>query len=103
MMTNTIENIFSSKEVVRPHKVNKEKMGDLDVNKVLNMAYDEVTDIGVAAGVSMVLQRFFKMSLGAPASTKSILTLTLVLLVGKIVKDYTWKKLKLPSEPFKKE
>ena len=102
-VSNMMGNMLPFEVVIKPHTVNKEKMGDLNVNKVLNMAYDEATDIGVAAGVSMVLQRFFKLSLGAPASLKSMLTLTLMLLVGKIVKDYAWKKLKLPTEPFKKE
>ena len=51
----------------------------VNVKDVLNEIYQQSLTLGLASGISMVLQKFTKMSLGAPQSLKPLLTLAVAL------------------------
>ena len=76
-------------------------MDSVNVKEILNEIYQQGLTLGLAAAVSMVLQKFMKVSLGTPMSLKPILTLAIVLGVSASLLKVLEDKLKIPSEPFK--
>ena len=76
-------------------------MGSVDVKEILNEIYQQSLTLGLASAVSMVLQKFMKVSLGVPMSLKPILTLAVGLGLSASLLKVIQDKFKIPSEPFK--
>ena len=76
-------------------------MDSVNVKEIMNEIYQQGLTLGLAAAVSMVLQKFMKVSLGTPMSLKPILTLAVALGVSASLLKVLEDKLKIPSEPFK--
>ena len=76
-------------------------MDSVNVKEILNEIYQQGLTLGLAAAVSMVLQKFMKVSLGTPMSLKPILTLAVALGVSASLLKVIEDKFKIPSEPFK--
>ena len=75
-------------------------MSSVNVKDIMNEIYQQSLTLGLAAGISMVLQKFTKMSLGAPQSLKPLLTLAVALGLGASLLKVLEDKFKIPSEPF---
>ena len=76
-------------------------MGSVDVKEIMNEIYQQSLTLGLAAAVSMVLQKFMKVSLGTPMSLKPILTLAVALGLSASLLKVIEDRFKIPSEPFK--
>ena len=76
-------------------------MDSVNIKEIMNEIYQQGLTLGLAAAVSMVLQKFMKVSLGAPMSLKPILTLAIALGVSASLLKVLEDKFKIPSEPFK--
>ena len=76
-------------------------MDSVNVKEILNEIYQQSLTLGLAAAVSMVLQKFMKVSLGTPMSLKPILTLAVALGVSASLLKVIEDKFKIPAEPFK--
>ena len=76
-------------------------MDSVNVKEILNEIYQQGLTLGLAAAMSMVLQKLTKMLLGTPMSLKPILTLAVALGVSASLLKVLEDKLKIPSEPFK--
>ena len=73
----------------------------VDVKDVLNKIYQQ--SLGLGSGLSMVLQKFMKISLGTPMSIRSFLMLSVSLGLGASLLKVLEDKWKIPSEPFSKQ
>ena len=73
----------------------------LDPKDVMNEIYQSALALGVASGISMIVQKFTKMSLGTPMSLKPFVMLAVSLGVGQSVLKILEEKYKIPTEPFK--
>ena len=73
----------------------------LDPKDVMNEIYQSALALGVASGISMVSQKFTKMSLGTPMNLKPFVMLAVSLGVGQSVLKILEEKYKIPTEPFK--
>ena len=76
-------------------------MDSVNVKEILNEIYQQSLTLGLAAAVSMVLQKFMKVSLGVPMSLKPILTLAVGLGLSASLLKVIEDRFKIPSEPFK--
>ena len=76
-------------------------MDSVNVKEILNEIYQQSLTLGLAAALSMVLQKFTKMSLGTPMSLKPILTLAVALGLSASLLKVIEDRFKIPSEPFK--
>ena len=76
-------------------------MESVNVKEILNEIYQQSLTLGLASAVSMVLQKFMKVSLGVPMSLKPILTLAVGLGLNASLLKVIEDKFKIPSEPFK--
>ena len=75
-------------------------MSAFNVKDLMNEIYQASLTLGLASGISMVLQKFAKVSLGAPQSLKPLLTLAVALGLGASALKYLEARFKIPSEPF---
>ena len=73
----------------------------MDIKEILNEIYQQSLTLGLAAAISMMLQKFTKVSLGTPMSLKPIMTLAVVLGVSASLLKIIEKKYKIPTDPFK--
>ena len=75
-------------------------MSAINVKEVMNEIYQASLTLGLASAISMVLQKFAKVSLGSPQSIKPFLSLAVALGLGASALKYLEVKFKIPSEPF---
>ena len=74
-------------------------MSAIDVKNVMNEIYQQSLSLGLASGLSMVLQKFMKISLGTPMSIRPLIMLS-VSLAASLLKMLE-EKYKIPMDPFK--
>ena len=75
-------------------------MAAVNVKDVMNEIYQASLTLGLASGISMVLQKFTKVSLGSPQSLRPFMTLAVALGLGATALKYLEVQFKIPSEPF---
>ena len=73
------------------------------VKDIMNEIYQQSLALGMASGLSMVLQKFMKISLGTPMSITSFLMLSVSLGIESSLLKVLEDKWKIPSEPFGKQ
>ena len=78
-------------------------MSGIDVKDIVNEIYQQSLALGLASGLSMVLQKFMKISPGTPMSIRPFLMLSVSLGLGASLLKVIEDKWKIPSEPFLKQ
>lgn len=81
---------------------NKVIMSGVNVKEVINEIYEQGLTLGLASGLSMVLAKLMKTSLGTPTSLKSFLLLAVSLGLGSSLLKVVAEKFKVPTELFEK-
>ena len=76
-------------------------MSGVDVKDVLNEIYQQSLSLGLASGLSMILQKFMKISLGTLMSIRTFLMLSVFLGIGALLLKMLEEKYKIPMDPFK--
>ena len=77
-------------------------LSGIDIKDVINEIYQQSLVLGLTLALSMVLQKFFKISLGTPMSFCPLLMLAVSLSIGASLLKFLEDKWKIPTEPFGK-
>ena len=75
-------------------------LSGVDLKDVMNEIYQQSLVLGLTSALSMVLQMFFKISLGTSMSLRPILMLAVSLGIGASLLKVLEDKWKIPTEPF---
>ena len=75
-------------------------LSGVDLKDVMNKIYQQSLVLGLTSALSMVLQMFFKISLGTPMSLCPLLMLVVSLGIGASLLKVLEDKWKIPTEPF---
>ena len=77
-------------------------LSGIDVKDIMNEIYQQSLSLGLASGLSMVLQKFMKISLGTPMSLRPFLMSSVSLGIGASLLKVLEDKWKIPTKPFGK-